>query len=72
MLPVGDVTSKAVRIVLPDKDKSGGICEVRVYRENERMVEIAQRANLRMSQPDEEVDLPWEGTGQAAEKGGSR
>lgn len=72
VLPVGDVTSKAVRIVLPDKDKSGGICEVRVYRENERMVEIAQRANLRMSQPDEEVDLPWEGTGQAAEKGGSR
>ena len=50
--------------MLTDREKSGGICEVRVYKEDPRVVAIAERANQRLSQPDEEVLLPWEAASQ--------
>lgn len=51
------VTASKLRVLLPD---AVGICEVRVYDEPERVVEIARRAAKNQTLPDVGARLPWE------------
>jgi hypothetical protein len=59
-------TASRLRIVLdeppvgqPRPNEPGGICEVRVYDEPQRLVEIAQRAERNMRLPDAPPQLPF-------------
>jgi hypothetical protein len=51
------VTASKLRVVLSD---AVGICEIRVYDEPERVVEIARRAAKNQTLPDVGARLPWE------------
>ncbi|MCX6897776.1 MAG: FAD-dependent oxidoreductase [Verrucomicrobia bacterium] len=51
------VTASKLRVVLSD---AVGICEIRVYDEPERVVEIARRAANNQRLPDVSARLPWE------------
>ena len=50
-------TSSKLRVLL---DEPCGICEIRVYDEPQRLVEIARRAHRNMRQPDQGPWLPWD------------
>ena len=50
------VTADAIRFV---EDELAPVCEIRVYEEPQRLVEIAQRAHANMRAPDEGPWLPW-------------
>ncbi|OGV59933.1 MAG: hypothetical protein A2283_03400 [Lentisphaerae bacterium RIFOXYA12_FULL_48_11] len=50
-------TAARLRIVL---DEPKGICEVRVYNEEQRVVDIARRAEGNMRLPDVTPQLPWD------------
>jgi hypothetical protein len=50
-------TTIRLRVVL---DEPQGICEVRVYDEPQRLVDIARRAENNMRLPDVSPQLPWE------------
>lgn len=56
-LGAAGVTTTKLRLVL---DKPAGICEIRVYNEPERELEIARRAMANMLQPDTDAFYPWE------------
>ncbi|MEK6481675.1 FAD-dependent oxidoreductase [Catalinimonas sp. 4WD22] len=60
VLPVGKVNTSSLRVVLEEEKPSGGICEIRVYNEPQHKVNMAARAYKTMSQPDDQVLLPWE------------
>lgn len=60
VLPVEEVSAKALRIVLKDEDCIGGICEIRVYNEQPWTIETIKRVNKTMDEPYEDVLLPWE------------
>jgi hypothetical protein len=51
------VTASKLRVTLPE---AAGICEVRVYDEPQRVVEIARRAAHNQQLPDVGARLPWE------------
>ncbi len=51
------VTASKLRVTLSD---AAGICEIRVYDEPGRVVEIARRAEKNQDQPDVGARLPWE------------
>ena len=54
-------TASKLRVVLLEaKPGEPGICEIRVYDEPQRVVEIAQRAAHNMNLPDAEPELPWD------------
>ena len=57
VLGVDRVTASKLRVMLPEP---AGICEIRVYDEPERIVEIARRAEKNQNQPDVGARLPWE------------
>ncbi|MDD4871465.1 MAG: FAD-dependent oxidoreductase, partial [Kiritimatiellae bacterium] len=46
-----------LRVVL---DEPKGICEIRIYNESQRLVDIARRAENNMQLPDTSPQLPWE------------
>jgi hypothetical protein len=50
------VTADAIRLL---EDEPASVCEIRVYEESQRVVEIAQRAHANMRAPDEGPWLPW-------------
>lgn len=50
------IAADAVRVV---ENEPAAICEIRVYEEPERLVEIARRAHDDMRRPDEGPWLPW-------------
>ncbi len=50
------VTTDAIRF---SEDEPAAVCEIRVYQEPQRLVEIAQRAHANMRAPDEGPWLPW-------------
>jgi hypothetical protein len=50
------VTADALRV---SEDEPAAVCEIRVYREPQRLVEVAQRAHANMRAPDEGPWLPW-------------
>ncbi|NLS95030.1 MAG: FAD-dependent oxidoreductase [Planctomycetaceae bacterium] len=50
------VTADAIRL---SEDEPSAVCEIRVYDEPQRLVEIAQRAHANMRLPDEGPWLPW-------------
>lgn len=50
------VTADAIRL---SEDEPAAVCEIRVYDEPRRLVEIAQRAHANMRLPDEGPWLPW-------------
>lgn len=60
VLPVGDIKTKDLRIILDGNEPSGGICEIRAYHESESKIDIIKRANLLSNMPDKEIPLPWE------------
>lgn len=61
VIPVGNIASKMIRVVLKENiHYHGGICEVRVYQEDERTVELVKRVNRTVDTPLENVSLPWE------------
>jgi hypothetical protein len=60
ILPVGELNTNALRIVLKDEECNGGICEVRVYDESLSTIEVIKRANTIVDELEEEVLLPWE------------
>lgn len=51
------VTASKLRVVLSE---AAGICEIRVYDEPERVMEIARRAAKNQTLPDVGARLPWE------------
>jgi len=53
------VTASKLRVLLSD---AVGVCEIRVYDEPERVVEIARRAARNQGLPDVGARLPWEGS----------
>ena len=57
VLGLDRVTASKLRVVLPE---AAGICEIRVYDEPERVVEIARRAAKNQRLPDVGARLPWE------------
>ena len=60
VLPVKDTKSNKLRITLKDEKVPGGICEIRVYKESPKTLEMAQRSmNVRKTEIGE-VNLPWE------------
>lgn len=50
------VTADALRF---SEDEPAPVCEIRVYQEPQRLVEVAQRAHANMRAPDEGPWLPW-------------
>lgn len=56
VLGLDPVVSARLRIVL---DEPCGICEIRVYDEPQRLVEIARRAERNLQVPDTTPQLPW-------------
>ncbi len=50
------VTADAVRLL---EDEPLPVCEIRIYQESQRLVEIARRAHANMRAPDEGPWLPW-------------
>ena len=50
------VTADAIRF---SEDEPAAVCEIRIYQEPQRLVEIAQRAHANMRAPDEGPWLPW-------------
>ncbi len=50
------VTADAIRLL---EEEPAGVCEIRVYEEPQRLVEIARRAHANMQAPDEGPWLPW-------------
>lgn len=56
------VTADAIRL---SEDEPATVCEIRVYQEPQRLVEIAQRAHANMRAPDEGPWLPWGDDNQA-------
>jgi hypothetical protein len=60
VIPVGNIKTKAFRIVLNDQELHGGICEVRIYHEQPEKIEMIKRINRTMEKPIENVSLPWE------------
>jgi len=60
VIPLDNIKTRSLRIVLKDDDTSGGIAEVRVYYESQHTIESIRRINKTMSLSDEEVLLPWE------------
>ncbi len=60
VLPVGEINTSGLRVVLEEEKPAGGICEIRVYKEPQHRVNMAARAYKIMRQPDDEVALPWE------------
>jgi len=61
VLGLDRVTTSRLRVVLLDSNRSEpGVCEIRVYDEPERIVEIARRAAKNMRLPDAPPDLPWD------------
>jgi len=56
VLGLDRTSASAMRVVL---DEPAAICEIRVYDEPEREVEIARRAHHNMQLPDEGPWLPW-------------
>ena len=56
VLGLARASSSKLRVVL---DEPRGICEVRVYEEPDRVVEIARRAHRNMRLPDRGPRLPW-------------
>jgi len=55
------VTATQLRVVLLDRKTSDpGICEIRVYDEPERLVEVARRAAKNRDLPDSGPGLPWD------------
>ncbi|MEX2568987.1 MAG: hypothetical protein WD431_23800, partial [Cyclobacteriaceae bacterium] len=60
VLPVKDTQASRLRITLKDQAVSGGICEIRVYEESPKTLEMAQRAMEVMKTEIGEVNLPWE------------
>ena len=56
VLGLDRVTTSAIRVVL---DVPAAVCEIRVYDEPERVVEIARRAHRNMRLADEGPFLPW-------------
>ena len=57
VLGLGRVTASKLRVVLGE---ARGICEVRVYDEPERVLEVARRAEANMRLPDTPPRLPWD------------
>ena len=57
VLGLETTTTSKIRIAVMEP---GGICEVRVYDEPQRLVEIASRTHSNMRIPDEGPFLPWE------------
>ncbi len=53
---VAPVTADAIRF---SENVPAPVCEIRVYKEPQRLVEIAQRAHANMLAPDEGPWLPW-------------
>ncbi len=49
--------TERLRVVL---DEPKGICEIRIYKEDKRVVEIARRTDNNMCLPDTSPRLPWE------------
>lgn len=61
VLGLDRVTTSRLRVVLLDSERGEpGVCEIRVYDEPERIVEIARRAAENMQLPDARPDLPWD------------
>jgi hypothetical protein len=61
VLGLDRTTAPKLRVVLLEaKPDEPGICEVRVYDEPQRLVEIARRAATNMNRPDSPPDLPWD------------
>jgi hypothetical protein len=61
VIPVGNITSKSLRVVLKENiHYHGGICEIRVYHEDEPTVAMIKRINRTVDTPLENVALPWE------------
>jgi len=61
VLGLDRVTASRLRVVLLDRQRAApGVCEIRVYDEPERIVEIARRAAETMQLPDDPPDLPWD------------
>lgn len=53
--------SERLRVVLLEVSRPEvGICEIRVYHEPDRVVEIARRALANVQQPDGPLGLPWD------------
>jgi len=50
------ILADALRLI---ENEPAGVCEIRVYNEPQRLVEIAQRAHANMRLPDEGPWLPW-------------
>jgi len=57
VIPVDNIKTRSLRIVLKDDNNSGGIAEVRVYNESQHTIESIRRINKTMSLSDEEVLL---------------
>jgi len=57
VLGLDAIATAKLRVVL---DQPCGICEIRVYNEPQRQVEIARRAHRNMRLPDEGPWFPWE------------
>jgi hypothetical protein len=50
------IVADALRLV---EDDPAGVCEIRVYKEPQRLVRIAQRAHANMRLPNQGSGLPW-------------
>jgi hypothetical protein len=61
VLGLDRITASKLRVTL---DEPAGICEIRVYDEPQRLVEIARRAHHNMRLPDRGPWLPWTETDQ--------
>ena len=61
VLPVGPINAQALRVVFRENvHYHGGLCELRVYQEDEPTVEMIRRINRTVNTPVENVLLPWE------------
>lgn len=54
------LSTARLRVVLLEQGSEPGICEIRVYDEPQRLVEIARRAVKNMRLPDSGPGLPWD------------
>lgn len=59
VIPVGDIATNKIRVTAKNLPEFGGICEIRVYNEPQKIVEQIKRANYTMNLPEDPIVYPW-------------
>jgi hypothetical protein len=60
VIPIEEINTNNLRIVLDENKASGGICEVRAYHEPKSCINMINRTNQLRKIPDGNILLPWE------------